>query len=108
MNIDYVYQGSSISGPRAKSGPRRPNNWPAEQLQNAEEIYYNFFKIHLSVLTIYIFILIINERLLLVKMELSHTGHSVIRVYSKHNVCSKNTPNVRQIVSNLLDTKIRL
>jgi len=62
-------QGSSISGPRAKSGPRRPNNWPAEQRQNAEEIYYNFFKVHLSVglLTIYLFILIINERLILVK-----------------------------------------
>src|SRR6218665_3357777 len=43
-----------------------PNNWPAELHQNAEEIYYNFFKVHLSVLTIYIFILIINERLILV------------------------------------------
>jgi len=38
------------------SGPRRPNNWPAEQLQNAEEIYYIFFKIYFSVLTIYIII----------------------------------------------------
>ena len=62
-----VELGSSISGPQAKSGPRRPNNWPAEQRQNAEEIYYNFFKVHLSVLTIYLFILIINERLILVK-----------------------------------------
>ena len=61
---DCLPQGSSISGPRAKSGPRRPNNWPAEQRQNAEEIYYIFFKIHLSVLTIYIFVLIINERLI--------------------------------------------
>ena len=59
--------GSSISGPRAKSGPRRPNNWPAEQRQNGEEIYYIFLKIHLPVLTIYIFLFIVNERLILVK-----------------------------------------
>jgi len=45
-------QGSSISGPRAKSGPRRPYNWPVEQRQNAEDIYYIFFKIDFSVLTI--------------------------------------------------------
>src|SRR6218665_2197167 len=37
--FDTVDQGSSISGPRAKSGPRMPNNWPAVQCQNAEEIY---------------------------------------------------------------------
>src|SRR6218665_819987 len=64
-----LYQGSSISGPRAKSGPRRPHNWPAEQLQNSEEIYYIFFKIYLSVLTIYVFLFIINERLILVKFS---------------------------------------
>ena len=64
---NILFQRSSISGPRAKSGPRRLNNWPAEQRQNAEEIYYNFFKIHLSVLTIYIFIFIVNESLILVK-----------------------------------------
>jgi len=29
------HQGSSISGPRAKSGPLRSINWPAEQHQNA-------------------------------------------------------------------------
>jgi len=40
-------QGSSISGPRA--GPRRPYNWPAEQRQNAEDIYYIFFKLDFSV-----------------------------------------------------------
>jgi len=53
--VDVIKQGSSISGPQAKCGPRRPNNWPAEQRQNAEEIYYIFFKIHFSVLTIYIY-----------------------------------------------------
>ena len=42
-------QGSSISG------PRRPNNWPVEQHQNAEEIYYIFLQIHFPILTIYIF-----------------------------------------------------
>src|SRR6218665_86018 len=62
FRLNLLGQGSSISGPRAKSGPRRPNNWAAEQRQNADEIYYNFFKVHLSVLTIYLFILIINER----------------------------------------------
>src|SRR6218665_1858510 len=48
--LKYLGQGSSISGPRAKSGPRGPNNWPAKQRQNVEEIYYIFFKIHFSVL----------------------------------------------------------
>jgi len=45
LTVISVLQGSSISGPRAKSGPRRPNSWPAEQRQNAEEICYIFFKI---------------------------------------------------------------
>ena len=52
MMHEGIGQGSSISGPRAKSGPRRPNNWPAEQCQNAEDIYYIFYKIHFSILTI--------------------------------------------------------
>ena len=60
-------QRSSISGLRAKTVPRRPNNWPVEQCQNAEKIYYLLFKFHFSVLTIYIFIFIINEILILVK-----------------------------------------
>jgi len=64
--VNKLRQGSSISGPQAKCGPRRPNNWPAEQRQNAEEIYYNFFKIHFSVLKNYI---IINEWLILVKFS---------------------------------------
>src|SRR6218665_567039 len=67
-----VRQGSSISSPQAKSGPRRRNNWLAEQCQNhksAKEIYYIFFKIYFSVLTIYIFTFIINERLILVKFS---------------------------------------
>src|SRR6218665_3513057 len=50
-----VNQGSSISGLRARIGPRRLNNRPAEQHQNAKEIYYIFFQIHFPVLTIYIF-----------------------------------------------------
>src|SRR6218665_2630985 len=54
-----VCQGSSISGPRAKSGPRRPQNWPAEQSQNAENNYCIFFQIRSSVLKIYIFISVI-------------------------------------------------
>src|SRR6218665_2808296 len=58
ITCDDVRQGSSISGPRAKSGPRRPNYWPAEQRQNAEEIAYIFFKTHFSVFTIYILIII--------------------------------------------------
>src|SRR6218665_1037726 len=66
---DGLRQGSSISGPRAKSGPRRPNSWPAEQGQNAEEIYYIFFKTHFFVLTIYVFIFIIKEILILVKFS---------------------------------------
>ena len=67
--MEGLGQWSSISGPRAKSGPRRPNNWSAEQRPNANEIYYIFFKIHFSVLTIYTFIFIINEILILVKFS---------------------------------------
>ena len=63
-----VGQGSSISGPRAESGPRRPNNWPVEHRQNAEEIYYISFKIHFSALIIYIFLFIINELFILLKI----------------------------------------
>ena|SRR6218665_2506605 len=74
-------QGSSVSSPQAKSGPRRPSNWPSEQPQNAEDIYYIFFKIHFYVLAIYIFIFIIHERLILVKLILlSHARCSVITV----------------------------
>jgi len=62
--LQFQFQGSSISGPRAKAGLRRQNNWPAEQRQNAEEIYYV-----LPVLAIYIFIVIINEKLIFVKFS---------------------------------------
>ena len=54
---DFLRQGSSING-----------IWPAEQRQYAEQIYYIFFKFHFSVLTIYIFIFIINERLFFSKI----------------------------------------
>jgi len=57
-----INQGSSISGPRAKSGPRRPHNWHAEQSQNTEKIIS-------SVLKIYIFIFVINETSILVKLS---------------------------------------
>jgi len=65
--VNNLAQGSSISDPRAKSGPRRPNKGPAENRQNSEEIDYIFFKIHFSVLTIYIFN--INEILILLKFS---------------------------------------
>ena|SRR6218665_1742935 len=62
-------RGLQLAARGPKLAPRRPNNWPAEQRQNAEEICYLFFKIHFSVLTIYIFISIINEILILVKFS---------------------------------------
>jgi len=67
-----LQQGSSISGPRAKSGPRRPNNWPAEQRQNAEDIYYMFSKNPFFCInnSAYIFIFVINEILILVEFSL--------------------------------------
>src|SRR6218665_909128 len=37
-----IAQGSSISGPRAKSGPQRLNNWPAEQHQRKIFIFLYF------------------------------------------------------------------
>jgi len=55
-NNDSLHQGSSISGPRAKSASRRSNIWPAEQRQNAKEIYNIFFNISFPVLSIYILI----------------------------------------------------
>jgi len=58
-----------MCGPRTKSGPPRINNWHAELRQNTEQICYIFFKIHFSVLKIYIFIFIINEILILVKFS---------------------------------------
>ena len=47
-----VHQGSSISGPRARFWPAKAKQLAREVRQNAEEIYYIFFKIHFSVLTI--------------------------------------------------------
>ena len=38
QQVQVLVQGYSISGPRAKCGPRRPNNWPAEHCQNVEQI----------------------------------------------------------------------
>jgi len=67
--MSIICQGSSISDLRAKSGPPRPNNWPAGVFPNTEKIYYIFFKIHFSVLKIYISIFIINEILILVKLS---------------------------------------
>ena len=60
--VDRIEQGSLISGLRARFGPRRPNNCPADKRQNAEEIiYYNFFKIHLSVLTVILLYLLLMK-----------------------------------------------
>jgi len=64
-----LVQGSSISRPRAKSGPRRPQNWPAKQSQNAEKNYCIFFQIRSSVLKIYISIFVINETSIVVKFS---------------------------------------
>ena len=63
MISNRLQQGSSIRGPQAKSGLRRSNNWPTKQHQNAEEIYSIFFKIHVSVLTVNMFIFFINEKI---------------------------------------------
>ena len=56
-----VEQGSSISGPRAKSGPWRPNDWPVEQCQNAEEfITFSFKSIFLYWQFIYLYLLLMT------------------------------------------------
>jgi len=53
--IDAIGQGSSISSPRAKSGPRKDKQLARGATPNTEEIYYILFKIHVSVLTIYLY-----------------------------------------------------
>ena len=39
LRFQPIDQGYSVNGPRATSGPRRPNNWPAEQWQIAQKTF---------------------------------------------------------------------
>src|SRR6218665_435285 len=64
-----IHQGSSISGPRAKSGLRRLNNSPAEQHQNAQELFLHFLSNSFSSINnLYIYLLLM-KRLILVKFS---------------------------------------